>query len=409
MAKNKTGEKKKKQGIVSRMMFGNDNKPDLTPERMQTSKWGMFRYLFFSRFGTMVLLNILTALFALPAVAVFVIFYLNKAVAAGYVPYSSNIGIGYPVVIDAAQIGAEIAFSFQMMEYLILVPCIAIFFLGLAGNFYVIRKLIWEEATRTFKDFFRGIKKCWLGAITMGFAVGLTILLVVFSFGYFDTYNLSNAVKVLSIVLSIILLVFMILFASFFMTQNAAFKMRPLVLIRNSVLFIVGTNILGIFFIGLALAPAYLAFIPGITMLLVMIYFFLGFSFSTLVISLFTHYCYEQYLYDKIEDKPSTIYVKRQSDVDDAAAEKAAKQRKSPAPYKNPKKRKRSIDEGSSITPLTPTFRREDLERLEKEHEKVMSESVAGDDEAAEEVSAANVNTQAAGNAVQTETNTEKE
>lgn len=381
MAKSDTTVKKKKKGIVQRMMFGDDTKPDLTPERMKMSKWAMFKHLFFHRFGTMVFLNLLTVLFALPAAAVMVLFYLNTAVAASFIPYSGNLGIGYPIVTDAITQGVLTNFSYELMEFLILVPCIAVFALGVSGNLYVMRKLVWEEPTRTFKDFFRGIKKCWLPALVMGFAFGLTILLVQFSFGYFDAYRLSTGLKALSITLSIIFLVFMILFASFFLTQNAAFKMRPMVLIRNSLLFVIGTNIQAILIIGLALAPVYLMFIPGIMMILVMVYVFLGVSFSTLGITLYCHHCYEKFLYDKIENKPSTVYAKRASDFDDEKTEQVGKKKQQPVAYKNPKKRKKSIDEGASITPLTPTFRREDLERLEKEHEKVMRESTDDDGE----------------------------
>ena len=49
----------------------------------------------------MVFLNLLTVLFALPAAAVMVLFYLNTAVAASFIPYSGNLGIGYPIVTDA--------------------------------------------------------------------------------------------------------------------------------------------------------------------------------------------------------------------------------------------------------------------------------------------------------------------
>lgn len=380
MAKSETAGKKKRKGIVQRMMFGDDSKPDLTPERMKMSKWAMFKYLFFHRFGTMVFLNFLTVLFALPAAAVIVLFYLNITVADSFIPYSANIGIGYPVITNAISQGDLASFGFQTMEFLILVPCIAVFALGVAGNLYVMRKLLWEEPVRTFKDFFRGIKKSWLPAVVIGFAFGLTLLLVIFSLGYFDAYKLSVSLKALCVTLSMILLVFMILFTSFFLTQAVAFKMRPMALMKNSILFIIGTNFMAIVMIGIALAPVYLMFIPGITMILVMLYVFLGFSFTTLVVTLFCHYCYERYLYDKIEDKPSTVYFKRNdNDAEDNAADAQSRKKQSPAPYKNPKKRKKSIDEGSSITPLTPTFRREDLERLEKEHRKVLSESEESD------------------------------
>ena len=373
-------EKKKKKGFVHKMMFGNEDRPDITPEQLNMSKWALFKFIFFGRFGTTVLLNILTVLFALPAIAVILLFYLNKSVAAGFTPYSSNIGIGYPVVANAAQLGAMTDFYYTMTEFLILVPCIAVFALGVAGNLYVIRKLIWQEPTSTVKDFFRGIKKCWLGALIMGLVFGLTLLLVVFSMGYFDAYNLSTAFKAVMVTLSIILLVFMIIFTSFFMTQLAAFKMKPMVLIRNSFLFVFGAFLQSVIFIGIGLIPMYFMFIPGITTVLVIIYFFIGFSFSTIVISLFCHFCYEKFLYDKVTDRPAAVYSKRERD-ELAETDKAKK--KQPTTYKNPKKRKKSIDEGSSITPLTPTFRREDLERLQREHEQIMRESEVADETAA--------------------------
>lgn len=365
---------KRKQNIVQRMMFGSENKPDLTPERMQMSKWAMFKYLFFHRFGTMVALNLLACLFAVPGILVFVLFYMNISINNGLIPYSSNLAVGYPVVTDAVAMGVTATFNYRLLEAAIMVPCIAVFALGIVGNMYVMRKLMWEQPTRTFKDFFIGIKKCWLSALLVGFAFGLTVLFLVFSLGYFDAYNPSIALKVLSITLSVLLMVFMTLFASFVLTQSAAFKMRPMVLIRNSVLFIIGTHVLSLVMIGVAVAPVFLAFIPNITMIFSMLYAFIGVSFSTLVISLYCHYCYERFLYDKI-DSSSTVCTKRVNDIHDDDEKPTEKKRQAPAPYKNPKKRKKSIDEGSSITPLAPTFRREDLERLRSEHENVIAES----------------------------------
>lgn len=380
----KSNEKKKKRvGIVQRMMFGDDNKPDITPEQMNMSAWEQFKDLMFRRFGTMVLLNLLTCIFAIPGVLVILLFYMNKTVGNNLIPYSGNLGIGYPVVIDAIARGSYTTFTYNTFMYLSLVPCIALLAMGISGNMYVIRKLLWNEPTSTAKDFFRGIKKCWFHSLVIGIAFGLTLLLFMFTLEFFDVYHLDLALKVISIILASILLVFMSMFTVFFLTQNAAFKMSWKVLIKNSTLFIFGTNIVAIFFFGIAIAPAFLAFIPGITILLGLIYLFIGFSFATLVMSTYCHSCYKRYLYDKISSMPN--YGKRDDEKEGGESGGAiAKGKKSPVPYKNPKKRKKSIDEGSSITPLMPTFRREDLERLEKEHEKVLSESMDGDDELGE-------------------------
>ena len=380
MARKDGTTKKKRKNIVQLMMFGNEDKPDLKPEQINSSKWETFKYLFGHRFGTIVALNLLTCIFAIPAIVVIVISYMNVAVSNGLIPYSANFGIGYPVVDNAEAIGVLSAFNYQVFECVLLIPCIAVFALGLSGNFYVMRKLIREEPTSTVKDFFRGIKKCWIAALVMGLAFGFTILLFMFTLGYFDVYGLPVALKVVSIILASLLLVFMTIFTAFLLTQNAAFKMRPMVLIRNSMLFVFGTNVQSILFIGIAVAPAFLWLIPGITVIVAIAYMFLGVSFTTLVSSLYCHYCYEKFLYDKI-DKSSAVYSKRPNEIEDARAAEEISQtkKKQPAPYKNPKKRKKSIDEGASITPLSATFRREDLERLAKEHEEIMRESEESD------------------------------
>ena len=371
-SKNTAEPKKKKVGFVHKMMFGDENKPDITPEQANISKWAMFKELFFSRIGTMVVLNILVVLFALPAIAIIVLVYMNRSVSGSFIPYSSNIGFGYPVVTDAISQGVMTDFNYTLYEFLLLIPCIMIFALGVSGNLYVMRKLIWGEPTSTLKDFFRGIKKCWLGSLLIGLVDGLTALMFAFSLGYFDAYGIAVQYKVISVILSSVLAVFMALFTAFFMTQHVSFKMKPMVLIRNSALFIAGTNVQAIFFVAIAIAPVFIALIPGAVTLFAILYFFLGFSFTTLVISLFCHHCYEKFLYDKI-DGASAVYSKRKTDIEELNDDKQ-KKRTSPTPYKNPKKRKKSIDEGASITPLMPTFRREDLERLQREHEAVLND-----------------------------------
>ena len=387
--KNKSTEKKKRKGIVQRMMFGDDQKPDITPEQMNMSSWETFKFLFFHRFGTMAALSLLSTIFAIPMVAVILIFAMNLSGNYALIPFSSNLGVGYPVVIDAAQIGMETQFVYKVMQMLVLVPCIMVFSLGIAGNLYVIRKLIWEEPTSTVKDFFRGIKKCWLPAVVIGMVMGFTILLFVATLDFFDVFGYSTAAKVVSIILASILLVFVTLFSAFLLTQNAAFKMRPVVLIRNSALFVFGTHILSIIFIGIAVAPTLLFLIPDASakVIIGIIYALIGVSFTTLVTSVYCHSCYKRYLYDKIEGKPkSANYQKRPTTAEELRAAEAAKsdtaqkKRQPSAPYKNPKKRKKSIDEGTTLTPLSPTFRREDLERLEKEHQEIMQESEPDDD-----------------------------
>lgn len=372
----KEATEKKKKSLVDRMIYDSVSS-DFSPAPAHESRWTMFKNIFFGKFGTIVLLNILTLVFALPAVAVMVLFFFNNAAAAMYIPYSGNIGIGYPIVTDAVASGEIVTLQYTIFEFLILVPCIMFFALGVGANLYVMRKLMWEEETKTIKDFFRGIKQTWLGSLFMGIAIGMSIFLFVFSLYYFDVYGYPVALKVVMVIISTVILVFMSLFASYYMTQNAAFKLSASALLRNSFLFVIATHIQAIIFVAIALIPMFIAFIPGAIGFVAFLYVFIGFSFTTLVLTLYCHSNYEHSLYNKAT-KAGAVYGKRPADddtpqeqtpTDDAAAKKRAA-----TPYKNPKKRRKSIDEGTNITPLAPTFRREDLERLQHEHERIFSE-----------------------------------
>lgn len=371
-----------KPNIVERIVMGDPDKPDLEPGAVSASKWTLFKETFMGRFGSMVITNLLTAIFFLPGIVVAIYFYTLKASIGSLLPYSGNFGIGYPLVTGVAAMGASAVFWYNIVMYAILVPCIMIGALGLAGNFYVMRKFAWGESVQVAKDFFRGLARNWLSFIVLGLLVGLTILLFVFNLGYYDVMGYSVGVKATAVTLSAILLVVVSIVAMFWMTQTVAYKMRPMVLVRNSILLSFGTLIPTLAILVVSVGPMFLGFIPGITMLIAILYLFIGVSYGTCAITMYTHSCYAKYMPD---ERKTTVYKKRQSEVEelrDKQTEKQTEKRPEQKRYVNPKKKKkRSIDEGKSITPLAPTFNRADLERLEKEHKEVLSENKQDDDE----------------------------
>ncbi len=358
------------------------NKPlyngvSLDMERTETfgaSRWALFKSVLFGRFGTVVLANLLSMIFALPGMAVLVLFYVNSSVAMGLVPYSGNIGFGITVTVDAAAIGASTAFSYLSFEMLLLIPCIAVFALGVAGNMYVINRIAAGEEVHTFKDFFRGIKRCGLSFFFLGLLFAVVLASVVLSVDFFDVYGLGITYKVLSLVVSILIICLFILFLAFFMTQSAAFKMPLGARIRNSFLFMLGTNVQSIVFVGIAIAPIFLIFLPGILMLYIMLYVLLGVSYTTAVLTVYCRGCYEKYTEGKTAEAKQTSYAKRDDivredakrdedkrdadgdeikserndDADQRPEEKSdgtvsvEKPKKKPTQYKNPKKRKPS-------------------------------------------------------------------
>ena len=80
--------------------------------------------------------------------------------------------------VEAMAISAEKSeylFSLIFYSMLIMLPCMMIGFIGLAGGFYVAKKLVWQEGISLANDFFKGIKENWKHALINGFIFGLVL------------------------------------------------------------------------------------------------------------------------------------------------------------------------------------------------------------------------------------------
>lgn len=66
-------------------------------------------------------------------------------------------------------------FSLFFYSMLIMLPCMLIGFLGFAGAFYIIKKLVWQEDVSVAVDFFNGIKENWKHSIINGAIFGIIL------------------------------------------------------------------------------------------------------------------------------------------------------------------------------------------------------------------------------------------
>ena len=106
-------------------------------------------------------------------------FFIPLAVDLFYFNFLENVAV--------ANGKEEQVFSYIFYSMVIMLPCMVIGFIGLAGAFYAVKKLVWQEGVMISYDFFRGIKENWLhglingmlfGIILFGFVVGGEYLLI---------------------------------------------------------------------------------------------------------------------------------------------------------------------------------------------------------------------------------------
>lgn len=366
-----------KKGLIYRLTMGKDNQPDFTTDKLPGSRWAVFKDVFRNRLGALVKINLLVLLFCLPAIAWVVIVTMMKSVDGTIIPYSGNIGFGIPVVQNAALIGQQRSFQFDMQMYVILIPLIMIASIGLSGAFYVMKRLAWGEGISVTSHFFRGIKMNFLPFLWSSLFCGVSLALLMFNMGVYDVIVVNKVWKVIGMAVSILQFVLLMCMMIFLTTQAVTYKLGVWGLIKNSFLFAIALLPQNLFFLLLSALPVLLLMIlPSfISMFGYLIFAILGFSYIILIWTVYAHYAFDKFINDRIEGavKDKGIYRKNPQDE----KEKAERARKTNnIRFNNPKKKKKvsSIDEGSSFAPLPTNFSRADLAKLQEEKEAVKRE-----------------------------------
>ena len=365
-----------KKGLIYRLTMGKDNLPDFTPDKLPGTRWQLFKDVFFGRFGALVKINLLTLLFCLPAIAWLIVMMMIKQADGALLPYSGNIGVGYPITGDVTALGEARAFSYDLQTYLVLIPLIVIAGIGLSGAFYVMRRLVWGEGTSVGGHFFRGIKQNFLPFLWSSLFLGVSLFIVMANIGIYEHMaSVHPVVKVLGIVISIVQFFFILCMMMFLTTQAVTYKLKTWGLIKNSFLFSIALLPQNLIILLLSAIPVLLMiFLPAIVrVFVIMIFILFGFSYIMLVWTVYAHWAYDRFINDRVAGavKNRNMYVKTEADV--KAAEERDRKNKN-IRFNNPTKRPKkitSIDEGETFTPLTTSFNRADLLKLEEEKEHV--------------------------------------
>ncbi len=105
-----------------------------------------------------------------------VLFSLSCFTFMFFIPLAVDLFIfNYLESIAIAAEKNEYLFSLIFYSMLIMLPCMVIGFIGLAGAFYTAKHLVWQEDITLGVDFFTGIKENWKHALINGFLFGIIL------------------------------------------------------------------------------------------------------------------------------------------------------------------------------------------------------------------------------------------
>ena len=274
----------------------------------------LFRVLLSARMGLLVRINLLLVAFAVPAIVIGMIFSMLHGIILGSQPFSANIGIGFPIVLDAGTAASRVLFMQHFYAFIGIAASIPVFLLGLCGALYTMKFIVRGQVVPVIKTFFIGIKKCFLPFVIVSpIVAGLFFLIASGTVGFDFYMQGQTAVKVLLLIL-VCLVALVVLFGLFFYTTMAVtYKLNPWQILVNTFRIVFMPKLIWRHFVIAAISaiPVVLSFIvmqSQFGFLFVAIpAMLIGFSFIVLLWSVYADWVYKNVYVPRVDSGASNV------------------------------------------------------------------------------------------------------
>lgn len=362
----------KKKGFIARMIEGPERSEEYARSTMPGNRWELGWGIVRDNFGKLFGLNLLMLLFFVPLFLLIFLRYVQVQYYAVVMPFSGNVGLGYPPVPNMVGFSEQIYLTVDKGFMLLLPVAGIIASIGLSGGMYVMRNMVWAEGVFVGKDFWTGVKKNFLNVFLSTLCYSIFLFVGIISI---RMCNYTNAVEpkwflTLSTVLSYIMLVFLSIVYLYTLTFGVTYKLKFRSLVKNSVIMTVGLLPVNLFFAAFALVSVILVVIGGIfTMLGVVAFIVLGLSGAALIWTNYSQWAFDKFINDKVPGavKNRGIYSKKETEEErDFSFERSTLAKRPVKPV---------TDYDIEIAALPENFSRADLLRLEESKEAMRRDS----------------------------------
>jgi hypothetical protein len=255
--------------------------------------WAVLR----ARAGMLIKLNLLLAIFALPAVAAIFYFTMQNTVVNVMMPHSAGLGLGYPVILDAAGAGEKLLTANNIFMHLGMTGAIALLCVVLSGGFYVMREIARGDIMPILKNFFVGVKKHFLPFLCAAPIIAGFYFLIAGGISAFNAIAMAAGLKIFLLVIFCLIALYLLCVAIFYFTQAVTYKIKVKALLKNS--FILGFKLLprSLFVLIFSAAPFVLLFvllpIQIVNMIALMLAALFLFSFFILMWTIYAHWAFD--------------------------------------------------------------------------------------------------------------------
>lgn len=171
-------------------------------------------------------------------------FYLSCLTFIFFIPLAVDLlFFNYLEIIAMSNGNEEHLFSLIFYSMIIMLPCMLIGFIGLAGAFYSAKKLVWQELVIPASDFFKGIKENWKHALIHGMLFGIVTFGLVVGGIYLYLYSPAGQVtNGIGIGVLIVLFIIFGILTSLMLAQDVYYENTYRHTFKNAFSFLVLTN-----------------------------------------------------------------------------------------------------------------------------------------------------------------------
>lgn len=384
------------KGLVARWLEGKERSEDYARSTLPTNRWSLFWDILKSRFGKLMLNNLLMLITFIPLIALIVLRYLRVLSFGFSGPFGSGLGVGYPVMPNITGLAEANLMMIDLIFYGLFILASIVAALGVSGGAYVIRNMIWTEGIFFSNDFLHGIKRNFWNVLEAALIFSATLFLVHMSGQVADWYltiGTSNTVLLwIAKIVGYSLLIIMGMVCLWMVALGINYQQGPWTLFRNAVVMTLGMLPQTLFFGALALLPVILTllgntFFQGVGIVVLLMF---GFSYLLLVWLDFSQWAFDRFinpergyqvgrgLYNK--DKSASSDTVRDGALDSAAVREYKRMIVAQGRSKLMSKPIKPIDDGLELYELPDAFSREDLQKL-KESKEAMQDGVTAYEE----------------------------
>lgn len=368
-----------KKGFIAKIIEGPERSETYARSTLPTNRWELGWDVFKTNKGKLFGLNLLTLLFCLPLVALFVMRYVLKTVDIAIFPFTQNMGVGYPAYPATSGLQAQLALNVNVEFFKFVIIGVAFLAVAISGGFYVMRNMVWAEGVMVASDFFKGVKQnyfvVFFSLLFYTVIMAASVLSLNMSSVLIATGGGIKWLLVVAQVLTYVIMAIATMMVFYMITLGITYKLSFGALIRNSFILSIALVPTNVFFIAFSAVWLLLLLLGKVMPLFLIIGIFMvfiwGVSLFMLVWTDYSNWVFDTYVNDKVPGAKKNRGIYKPSANDTAEDENAVIERSklTSRPIKP------ITDTEVEIYELPTSFSRADLQKLEETKEAMRRDS----------------------------------